>query len=103
MSAFLAGLFALIAALLAPPPVAHPAAPDPAPAVVEARPAAPRPPAPAAPTAEQLPEEVIGRQVDCPDGQVGRVIDAAGTVECPPHADPRPEPHGDPPPATAAP
>jgi hypothetical protein len=32
----------------------------------------------------QLPEEVIGRAVDCPDGQTGYVVDAEGRVECPP-------------------
>lgn len=33
--------------------------------------------------APQLPEEVIGRAVDCPDGQVGYVVDVDGTVRCP--------------------
>lgn len=38
--------------------------------------------APPAAVAEQLPEEVIGRQIDCPDGSVG-TEDAAGNVHCP--------------------
>jgi hypothetical protein len=31
---------------------------------------------------QQLPEEVIGRQVDCPDGSVGRVIDVEFNTTC---------------------
>lgn len=33
--------------------------------------------------AEQLPEEVIGRVVECPDGSNGVVIDVDLTVHCP--------------------
>jgi hypothetical protein len=31
---------------------------------------------------EQLPEEVIGRQIDCPDGSVGRIVDVDGNNTC---------------------
>lgn len=34
------------------------------------------------PTGEQLPEERIGRAVDCPDGSVGYIIDVEGNVDC---------------------
>jgi xanthine/CO dehydrogenase XdhC/CoxF family maturation factor len=33
--------------------------------------------------AEQLPEEVIGRVVECPDGSNGVVVDVDLTVHCP--------------------
>lgn len=110
---FLAALAILLHALFAgafgPTPAPHgvmvaPAAPAPAtvapaPARAEAprghahpRPALPSPPVPAAPTvsgpspvepAPQGPAEVIGRQIDCPDGSVGTVTDVAGDVSCP--------------------
>lgn len=34
------------------------------------------------PVQQQLPEEVIGRQIDCPDGSVGRIVDVEGHNTC---------------------
>jgi hypothetical protein len=100
-------LLALVASLAPVPVVDEPVAPPAAVVVVEHSPAsqgdnagtvrapdarrgtdAPRPspqPAPVVDEREpgaQLPEEVIGRAVDCPDGSVGYVVDAGGTVDC---------------------
>lgn len=30
----------------------------------------------------QLPEEIIGRQIECPDGTVGRIISVVGNTDC---------------------
>ena len=71
----------------APPAAPTDAAPDgipadiPAPGPTTERPLLSQPMERPLPTAEQLPEETTGRQIDCPDGTVGTQT-ADGAVDC---------------------
>lgn len=62
---------------------AAPSAPAPAPVAATSSPAPAPAPAADPVVTPQDPSEVIGRQIDCPDGSVGVVVDADLTVVCP--------------------